>query len=284
MTWAPSLPTQWSKGAKWLVYSAISPPITGAVALYDAIATSDESPPTEWRYLQWRFQRMTPVGTEEDVAIITMNIVNVTGGNNDPTWTAGDYTACEAAITELWTALKVHVNPSHTLTRIDWYVRAFNPEVPVGQDVRVVPGPGQKQLNRFVRSGPPVHMTVINQAGSGIGAQEIYQAAMSVTFKTATRPHWGRLYVPGMGTSEIGGSQGRFDLSRITDVANKFAEFQDDLAQQGFHLVVPATQQDHLYAQGLNWVTDIVVDDIPDVIRRRRPKQAVSKVSGVPTP
>src|SRR3954453_19208032 len=55
MTWAPSLPTQWSKGAKRRLSPAISPPIPGAVALYDAIATSDESPPTEWRYLQWRF-------------------------------------------------------------------------------------------------------------------------------------------------------------------------------------------------------------------------------------
>lgn len=284
MAWSPLLPLPWTKGAKWLVYTAVSPPITGAVALYDVIASSDENPPTEWRYLQWRFQRATPVGTEEDVAVFTMNIVNVTGGQNDPTWTAGDYTACEAAMAELWNTLRNFINTSHTLTRVDWYARSFNPAIPLGQDVRTNPGPGVKQPNRFNRAGPPVHITQYNQAGLGAATAEIYQAAMSVTLRTATRPHWGRIYLPGITSSEIGGTQGRFDTAPITAVANAFAEFQDDLAGQGFHLVVPVTQQQQLYAQGLNWVTEIAVDDIPDVIRRRRPKQVKTRVVGAATP
>lgn len=284
MAWSPALPTSWTKGDKWLVWLTQGPAITGALALYDAIANSDESPPTEWRYLQWRFTRATPVGTEEDVAVFTTNIVNVTNGQNDPTWTAGDYTAVEANIMELWSSIRPFVSSSHTLTRVDWYARSFNPEIPYGQDVRTVPGPGAKQLNRFNRSGPPVHLTVINQAGTAAGVPEIYQAAMSVTFRTATRPHWGRVYLPGVTTDIVGGSFGRFNSGNVSATANAWAEFQDDLASGGFHLVVPVTQQDHLYAHGLNWITEIVVDDIPDVIRRRRPKQTLTRHTGVPTP
>jgi hypothetical protein len=67
-------------------------------------------------------------------------------------------------------------------------------------------------------------------------------------------------------------------------MANMTAELVDDLAAKGFQLVVPTTQTDSALQGGLNVVTAIQVDDVPDVIRRRRPSTPKIRTIGVATP
>jgi energy-coupling factor transporter ATP-binding protein EcfA2 len=66
--------------------------------------------------------------------------------------------------------------------------------------------------------------------------------------------------------------------------ANQMAELIDDLHQKGFQIVVPTTQVQNVIHYALSTVSQVVVDDIPDVQRRRRPKQAALRSVGAPLP
>ena len=283
MATVPSLPTVLDKVAKWLLKHEdvlVSP----FLVLYDYI--SDQTPIESllWRHVTVRYARATPASTVEDYAQFGFNITNITGGQLDTTWTAGDYTIVDAAIDEMLSKIVVAQSTSHSLVDVRYYQAGFNPALPIGQAVWKVGDAGDPP-NRFIKMGPPVHLHIPGSTGGQTAGGVLpYQVAMSVTLKTPGPRHWGRMYIPGLAFPDLSSSFGRFSQTIQTTVANAFAEMQDDLTSQGFQLVVPTTQQDGRYATGLSGVNSIVVDDIPDVIRRRRPKQPAIKQVGVPTP
>jgi hypothetical protein len=112
-----------------------------------------------------------------------------------------------------------------------------------------------------------------------------FQVALSVTERTSIPKHWGRFYLPGFQAQamETATGTGRWGSTTQATVANATATLYEDLASSGLVPVVVQVQRDKVYAPALNTVTEIVVDDIPDVIRRRRPKQVISRAIGVPT-
>lgn len=282
MSTVPALPTA-LKGVKWLLRhpEVIDSPFW---ILYDYISRQDPATELLWRKVYVTYNRATPTATTEDAAVFTLNIANITGGQLDGTWTAADYTTCDNAIQELLSSLTSLIATTHTMRDVRYYQAQFNPDLPIGANIWK-PGDAGTPPKRFAKMGPPAHIFIPTGANGSATTSLPYQVAASVTFKTPAPKHWGRCYLPGLGVIDISGSTfGRFGSGTIQTLANAFAEFYDDLGNADFQLVVPTTQQDGKYATGLSGVTSIVVDDIPDVIRRRRPKQAGQRATGIPTP
>lgn len=276
------MPAPVPKRYKWLL-KAVPYIVVGAESIYDLVTQAGSPQEVQWRYVTAVFSRATPSGTVEDNAQFGLNITNITGGNIDTTWTAGDYTTIEAHLTELLLTLIPVLSNTHTLKEFRWYTRSFNPDLPIGQPTTTVDPSTGKAYKRYARTGPPVHLTAKNLVGSSTATASAYQVAMSVTLKTPGPRHWGRIYLPGVTTAELANNTGRFSSGLCTQVANAFAEFLDDLQGSEFQLAVPATQHEGKFATALNSAVDIQVDDIPDVIRRRRPKQASVRSIGVPS-
>lgn len=277
------MPAPVPKRYKWLL-KAVPYIVVGAESLYDLVTQAGTPQEVQWRYVTAVFSRATPSGTVEDNAQFGLNITNITGGNIDTTWTAADYTTVEAHLTELFVTLNPFISSTHTLKEFRWYTRSFNPDLPIGQPVTTPDPSTGKPYKRFARTGPPVHVTVKNLIGGSASVASAYQVALTVTFKTPGPRHWGRVYVPGVTSGMLGNNTGRFSVGNVTTIANAWAEFLDDLQGSEFQLAVPATQHEGKFATALNSAVDIQVDDIPDVIRRRRPKQAKERVIGVPSP
>lgn len=254
----------------------------------DGVGTVDLPEEAEWRRVTVRYSRQTPIGTEEDYALFGMDIVNMTGGSFDSSWTTGDYTAVDNALGEFLTTLRASTYNSHTIVDAQYHVRKFTDDIIPGQAVpQMYTDPKTQEVKekpRFQPSGPPVHVLPIGQSGSAGVDPSAYQNACSVTFRTAAKGHWGRCYLPGI---TMGGAQeasGRRQIAVCQAVANAFAEFSSDLGANDFYLKVAMTQHAKKYEFALSAVNEIVVDDVPDVIRRRRPRQAKSYQIGVATP
>lgn len=249
------------------------------------VAVPDEA---EWRHLTFRVERQTPIGTTEDYALWGLDIVNMTGGTLDSSWTPGDYTNVDNAVTELLQAIRASTYNSHTYVDVQYHMRKFHPDFPAGQPVpQYYTDPETqkvKEVPRFAKTGAPLHVLVVNQAGSAGVDPTAYQNACSVTFRTAAKGHWGRVYLPGIVMGAAQEASGRRQNSVCQSIANAFAEFASDLGTNDFFLKVAMTQHAKVYEGALSAVKDIVVDDVPDVIRRRRPKQAKTYALGVPTP
>lgn len=235
-----------------------------------------------WRYVVVTFSRQTPVGTVEDKAQIGLNIVNITNGDIDTSWDDGDFTAVNTALGTFLNAWQASASNTHTADEIRYYVRGFNPDLPIGQPVTTPDPATGKPYQRFVHSGTVERVYPVTKIGASSAAVEAYQVAMSITWRTAQRRHWGRIYLPGV---SIGATSqfGRFNSATITTIANAAAELVDALGDAGFQLFVPTTQVGGKFHVAGQTITEAVVDDIPDVVRRRRPKQPSIKQVGVPT-
>ena len=88
---------------RWLVKVALPFVVAGLEdAFSDGVGQAAPLDDVQWRRVSWRFTRATPSATVEDVALFGFDIVNMTGGNIDSSWSAGEYTATDAAHGELW--------------------------------------------------------------------------------------------------------------------------------------------------------------------------------------
>ena len=110
--------------------------------------------------------RWTRSGLAEDVMQTHFDLVNITAGNIDDTWTTGDFTAAEAALDTWWTSQKALSPTYYTLAEYRWY--------------RVGPGATPPE--------PAVRVATRSVAGTVGSAMIAPQVAATVTLKTG-RPH-----------------------------------------------------------------------------------------------
>lgn len=267
----PLVPAAPAPLPKWANVLLRALPFAWAVAesLVDSTHDASSVEDVEWRKVVLRWSRVTPSATTEDYAQIGFHVVNVTGGDVDTSWTTGDYTTCEGHLDEWWGRTQSLQASSHTLVDYRWYPMRF----------ATVMSPD----HRFDFSGPPVRVTPKNQPGTNINASLPYQVACSVTFDTGVPKHWGRVYIPGI-TEHMLSAPSRWETVQAKAVADSMAEFFDDLYGSEFQPVVPVTQVNKVLQPALLTVKQVRVDDIPDVIRRRRPRTPASRSIGVPTP
>lgn len=174
-----------------------------------------------------------------------IHYVNSTGGDLDTTWIAADFAAVEAAVQAFWTANQSTIPSSCHLVEHRWY--AFGPGV--------------------VPPNPPVRVTTLGTPLPGTGTQnDVHQAAMTVTLRTALRRHWGRIYLP-MG-SQMVSVLGQSTTGLVDALCNSARTmFMSPFTSNG---IVPVVYDRNKH--GVLGVTALEVDSVPDIIRRRRPR------------
>lgn len=258
----PSPTSAW-KAVRFLLKTAEYAVPAGLAWMESLAEDSAEVAELAWVRAVLVYQRESPAGTSEDIAQFKLDLLNITGGAVDTSWTDGDVTAVKARLNTLATALAPEISTvvDHKETR--YYAMAFNPLPDI--------------VKPFAETGPPFAVDTTAHASSGAGVMP-YQVATTATFRTAWPRHWGRAYVPSPWHSAgLLTAQGRLVPAHQTAVANAFRAALNGLADDGFLAVVPVGQVDKQPFHALLGVQAVVVDDVPDVQRRRRPKIAAAR-------
>jgi hypothetical protein len=231
------------------------------------IGDVNASSSNEWRHLQFVFNWTGNIDPA-DKMITTMDLVNVTGGLVDNSWTSGDYTTCDAAIDTMISALGPHLNTNLIIERVNYYRRAFTalPSAPIP--------PGDRD-HPFTVSGPPDHVRIFGGAGSG-GAGFPSQVSVTTTERTAYPRHWGRNYWPGPKAADMAGT-GQLSALAVDAYCQAVHDAYQTLSAAEFFPVVPVTQMQKAPFRGLLSVSEVQVDSVLDVVRRRRAHTAAYK-------
>lgn len=198
-------------------------------------------------YVQNIFEMQNYSGsyTTRERGMYGLHYVNSTGGNIDTTWTSADYAAVESAIQAFWTGNPTYFSDSVRLVEHRWY--AFGPEV-------IAPNPP----SRVTTLGTPI-------AGTSTGAF-VRQVACTVTLRTALRRHWGRIYLPFVSSVYVtDGQLTSGNVDSLTTAARTMLLAAE--TSQGVVPVVWDRTRKLAYT-----VTGIEVDSVPDIQRRRRPR------------
>jgi hypothetical protein len=172
------------------------------------------------------------------------DFLNITGGDPDDTWTSGDYTTLETAITTWWAAIRGDFDNAMSLRDIKWYRH----------------GPGIHPPNPAERVTSPL------MAGTSAATALPPQVATTLTFRTAVRRSWGRTYIPGLTTSHLT-SEGGLANAKVDALATATNTLVHTANDADFPLVVTSV---HLNAVLNCEATE--VDDVLDIQRKRRYK------------
>lgn len=238
---------------KWAKFVLRYGPAAGGFlwSLVDYLRQEDDAEVLQWRKVMIRFSDSTSADAKDD-AFTSIDLVNVTGGTVDSSWTSGDYTTAETALDTWLNALRPMLRGNCVVDKYQWYKRMFNP---------------YSVSKPFADSGPPDRVTTKSISGTGT-VNHAAQVAFTITEKTPWPKHWGRMYIGPMG--HILTSSGRISSANVDAIATATNTLYGALGDAELFPVVPVTQLDKDPRRCLLGVTQIQVDDVPDVIRRRR--------------
>lgn len=204
--------------------------------------------------VQVAFTRSEAAGVREDIALFGLHLAVSPGVAGE--WselTDGTKASVETALDAWWTTCKTLYSDHIKLSEYIW--RDYGADYPLGATGLSKPSPVNRRTSRTV-------------AGTGVGTTLPDQTAMSVTFKTASRRHWGRVYLPPPQTAGLT-QYSRFTSGYCDTVAGAFNTMFDTLTNLGT-AVHPRVWSPKY--RGMFSVAELHVDDVPDVIRSRRPK------------
>lgn len=223
----------------------------------------DSGQPDAWMQVQLVGQPLDSTERADDF-ITTMDIVNITNGAVDSSWTQADFDAVSGHLNTICASWATRMSYSYRWREQRFYRRSFNPytlDTP------------------FAKSGPPEIIYPMNFPGTSVNEQAP-QVALTSTERTAYPGHWGRNYWPHPGAALC--TDNGYVLSSAVDswALTLFNELQLMAAAEYF-IVVPTTQYtvgDVVYpARGLLTVSEIQVDNLFDITRSRRPKKSTYK-------
>ena len=217
-------------------------------------AVSDYPAPFETRKMVVRWTRAPGVTGAEDVDVIGMHFLKAPGGTPTDAWVDGDYSALETGFDTLWSALKANVHNGYTLSEYRWYADgpAWHP-APAGGN------PARRVTSRAVAGG------------SSAANQLPPQVAESVTFKTDSRRHWGRIYFPTY-SATMTTTSGTLTTAGADALRAAWVTFYNTARAAALIPVVYGVGSSTAFG-----VTSVQVDDLFDVVRRRRWKRASYK-------
>jgi hypothetical protein len=182
-----------------------------------------------------------------------IDFMNITAGAPDDTWTAGDFTTVEGAIDAFWGSVKSMYHTGTVLSELRWY--------------RV--GPGAAPPEPTVRVQP---RSVAGTSGTGPMPQQV---AVTISLRTALRKHWGRMYLPVPTITQLAAG-GLLSSVAVDAYAAAFNTLVTTVETADFYPVVYSRTKQRAYA-----VNRVVVDNVADIQRRRRPEKATyQKVYG----
>jgi hypothetical protein len=246
------LPAPLPPWAKALTYLAPFAYAAGEAA-FDYLDEHDDAAQMVWGHVTYHFWRSTPAATTEDRAQISFDVVKYSGGDIDSSWNAAQFTPVLAQLDEVVTAWATSMDNNAACQEARCYARRFN-----------------SSGTAFEPMGDPILVVPKSIVGAGTATNVMpYQVACSVTEKTALRKNWGRFYLPNPSVGIMDG-YGRFTQASIAALATAIALRYVALHDAGYYVVVPS-----ITGRGLFTVTAIQIDDVPDVIRRRRPRQTL---------
>lgn len=240
--------------ARWLIQ--LAPLISaGLQEVLDYIGEGDDvtgAAPLEWRRVALRWHQPSNPDPAETL-ITTIDIVNITNGSPDGSWTAGDYSTVDGQLANLPAAWAPHCQSRYTHFERAYYRMQFNP---------------LSNPKPFAPTGAPDHVVAANIPGT-TSAFQASQVALTHTELTPYRKHWGRSYWPACGGDMVD-STGHCRSADVSSWAGALNSVYAGLQAAEFFPVVVVTQVDKLPARGLLGVEAIQVDNVFDVIRRRR--------------
>lgn len=235
------------------------------------VATYNE--PFELRKLQLIWSVSDAATAQEDARVCTFHWAKLSGGAVVDTWVGADFTTMQNAILTWWGALAGAYQENVVLDRMKVYKA----------------GPA------IVPPQPPVYDADLNSPGLNATPKPMPpQVAISVTEISGTKRHWGRFYLPAP-TSDWANDYGRITSGQQTAVADATDTFFTTMKTAGLEPVVyraplparftraaeraGATEPNIPARSGSAWTVEkIQVDDVFDVIRRRRFKYPTLRV------
>jgi len=266
----PTLPI-WAKALYYLVETAIATYAASHYTFADELqpvgASSTDITQGSWRL--WRVHWSNIVSNDvADDQYTSFEIVNLTDGKVDGTWNSTDNSNVYAYLDQCIAAMALLVANYLVADRVDSYIRGYNP---------------YSDPRPFALTGPPEFSNAMNHAGA-MNAQLSPSGCSSITELTPSRPHWGRLYTPTLGNNAWH-SSGRVEATTVNALANAVHTFYEALmANQYFPVVATTMSGGSPGVAGkptrvLSSVTGVRVDDVGDIIRRRRTKNAQLRVT-----
>lgn len=231
-----------------------------------AFSLATYSEPFELRKVQFIWSMQDAAVASEDARVVTFHLAKISGGTVSSDWLAADFTALDAAYTTWWGAIK-----------------ALYPNELVWDRIKVY-----KAGPAIVPPQPPVYDADKSVAGTDASNTPLPpQVAVSVTEIAGTKRHWGRFYLPG-GTGTSVSAYGRVIGTTQNTIADATDVLYTALKTAGLEPVVyrpPLPERETksgatLPARGGSaWTVEKVqVDDVFDVIRRRRYKYPTLRV------
>jgi len=198
----------------------------------------------------WQMKNAGGTFTDRERAMFGIHWLNLTSGEPDFTWITADYLAVESAVEAFFTAQAAKISSDIKLIEHRWYAYG----------VGVVP------------PNPPSRITTLATPIVGTNASfSAHQMSSTVTLRTSLRRHWGRIYAPI--ADAVTSTGGQFSTGTVDSLA---------ASARTMLMVTPAAQGivPVVYDRSraiLNGVTAVEVDSVPDVVRRRRPRDSAYK-------
>jgi len=241
----------WVKGAWHTLETTLVEPYVSLLQYIENLGTSHS-----WMHVACHFRNTATGAVVQDDQYCGFDILNITGGLPDYTWTTSDFTSVEGKLDTFWSGQAAAIPNWLTLVEYKWYVKSFNP---------------MSTTKPFAPHGPPVRITAKAITGSDSNYACAQQAA-TITKKTPWAKHWGRIYFPYGAGSVLVAAGGRLAGTNPTALATGMQTLNESLAASDYQMVVPSVMIDKAPSRQLLTVTSIQVDDILDVHRSRRPR------------
>jgi hypothetical protein len=213
----------------------------------------------ELRKVTTLYDRTDDAGFDQDYAMTTLHLLNLTGGDPDATWTTSDYTTVEGFLDAFWTTLKPKYQAKVVLSGYRW--NADGPTFkPHGSSL-------SPTLRNTARNVPGTSVNQMLPPQSAVTVTEVTDAKYTVLdvegVGTQLRNRWGRFYLPSPDNLQC--SAGRVVPAFCTLVSGAVKTLYDACVGAQFIPVMYSPTTGNAWS-----VKEIHVDDIFDVIRSRR--------------
>lgn len=240
-------------GNPWIITDSANHAYWAAQSLQAGTTIEDDDLDTfGFSRVQLVWSRSTPTGTREDVIVASLSFAAAAGGVATPL-SSTDKGVVETALGTWWTSAKATTDAQKTLERYRWY------------DYQPITS----------RPGPVDRDTAVGSVGTAGTGRVPDQLAISQTFKTASRRHWGRWYLPTTCQNVLEGTYGRITSGGVTALQGYTRTLLQVSGGSGLICPVVASIEHH----AVMGIRELQTDNIWDVIRSRRAKQPSQRVT-----